>query len=134
MLEEISLLRSLVFDIVFAGIEYRYINRREEEWTKSVEGFAEKPAFWLISPYQAYLLMPLFIVAGSALPLTAWAANVFLIALVEDIAYFVWRGRGVVKGEWTTQLFGSFNLARVEVPIWWPLALALAAVLSAIPV
>jgi hypothetical protein len=129
----VSFARSLAFAIVFAGIEYRYINRAEAEWTKGIEGFFEKPAFWVISPYQAYLLLPLFIIAGFSFSVTAWAANTFLIAVVEDMAYFGWRKKMVMTGEWTTTLFGSFRLGRYVIPTWWPLDLLIAAGLYLLP-
>jgi hypothetical protein len=128
-----SFLRVLAFAIVFAGIEYRYVNRYEREWTKTAEGFTEKPVFWVISPYHAYLLLPLFIVASYTLPITAWAGNTFLLAVAEDIAYFGWRGKAVVEGEWTTTLFGSFRVGGFVVPTWWPLDLLIAAGLYLVP-
>ncbi len=133
MFDPASFIRAAVFAIIFAGIEYRYINRREADWTKKVEGFFEKPAFWVISPYQAYLLLPLFITAAFTLPVTAWAANTFLVAVLEDIAYFGWRGKAVMPGEWTTTLFGSFRLGRFVIPTWWPLDLLIAAGLYLLP-
>ncbi len=134
MFEIESFLRCLIFAGLYAGIEYRYVNRREEEWTKGVEGFYEKPGFWVISPYHAFLLLPLFIAVAFTFPITAWAANTFLIAVVEDIAYFVWRGKSVMSGEWTTTLFGSFKLGRLVIPIWWPLDLLIAMALFLVPV
>jgi nitrate reductase gamma subunit len=128
-----SFLRVVAFAIVFAGIEYRYVNRYEKEWTKTAEGFVEKPVFWVISPYHAFLLLPLFIVASFTLPITAWAGNTFLLAVAEDIAYFVWRGKAVVDGDWTTTLFGSFKLGGFVIPTWWPLDLLIAAALYWVP-
>jgi hypothetical protein len=133
LFEPASFVRAVVFGIIYAGIEYRYVNRSEADWTKKTEGFFEKPVFWVIPPYQLYLLLPLFITAAFALPLTAWAANTFLIAVVEDIAYFAWRGKSVMSGEWTTTLFGSFRLGRFVIPVWWPLDLIVAAALYLIP-
>ena len=133
MFEPASFVRVVVFGIVFAGIEYRYVNRREADWTTKTEGFIERPAFWVISPYQAYLLLPLFITAAFALPLSAWAANTFLLAVLEDVAYFVWRGKSVMAGEWTTTLFGSFRLGRFVIPAWWPVDLLVAAALYLVP-
>jgi len=133
LLELLSLARSALFAILFAGVEHRYINRREAPWTKEVPGFFEKPAFWLISPYQAYLLFPIFVLVGIASSLTAWAANTFLIAFLEDMAYFVWRGEWVRSGEWTTQLLGSFTVAGKAVPVWWPLALVIAVAFYLMP-
>jgi len=104
---------------VYAGIEYRYVNRSEAAWTKEVQGFVEKPVFWVISPYQFFLLLPLFVIAGFTTSVGAWAGNTFVIAIVEDIAYFGWAKRRVVKGEWTTQLFGSLRVAGFVVPVWW---------------
>ncbi|MDV3244683.1 MAG: hypothetical protein LYZ66_05865 [Nitrososphaerales archaeon] len=114
-------------------MEYRYVNRREASWTYQSEGFYEKPAFWLISPYQAYLLFPVFIVVALAPSVSAWAGNMFLIATVEDIAYFLFRGAWVRSGEWTTRLFGSFSVGGKVVPVWWPLALAITAALYLMP-
>jgi len=128
-----SFARAVAFGVVYAGIEYRYVNRRESDWTHRIEGFYEKPAFWVISPYQAYLLLPLFVIASFTVPLTAWAANTFVVAVVEDAAYFVWRGKGVMKGEWTTTLFGSFRLGRFVVPAWWPMGVLVAAALYLAP-
>ncbi len=121
MFEFASFIRSLAFAVVYAGIEYRYVNRAEAEWTRKTEGFYEKPVFWRFSPYQAFLLFPLMVVSGYALPVTAWAGNVFLIAGVEDVAYFFWRGKPVMTEDWTTTLLGSFRVGRYVVPVWWPL-------------
>ena len=50
------------------------------------------------------------------------------IVVLEDITYFVWRGRWVQPGEWTTTLFGSFRVGGRVVPTWWvPLTLAVLA-------
>ena len=133
MFDVVSFVRILVFGVIFAGIEYRYINRREADWTKMIEGFYEKPVFWAFTPYHAFLLLPLFVAASFTLPITAWAGNAFLLAVVEDIAYFAWRGKGAAKGEWTTTLFGSFGIGGMVVPVWWPLALLIAAFLYWFP-
>lgn len=133
MFDLVSFIRVLAFGIIFAGIEYRYVNRREAEWTKKTESFYEKPVFWVISPYHFFLLLPLFIAASFTLSITAWAGNTFLLAVGEDMVYFVWKGKGVVKGEWTTTLFGSFSIGGFVVPVWWPLDLALAAFLYWVP-
>jgi len=133
LFDPVSLVRVVAIGIIFAGIEYRYVNRREAGWTKETEGFQEKPVFWVISPYHLYLLLPLFIAASFTLPITAWAWNAFTLAVVEDIAYFAWRGKGVAKGEWTTTLFGSFSVGGVEIPVWWPLDLLIAAFLFWLP-
>ncbi|MBI3840984.1 MAG: hypothetical protein HY297_03390 [Thaumarchaeota archaeon] len=121
MFDSWSFARIAAFAVVYAGIEFRYVNRSEAEWTKKMDGFLEKAAFWVVAPYHAYLLLPLFIIVAFTLPVTAWAGNTFLLAVLEDVAYFVWRGKAVVKGEWTTTFFGSFNLGRLVVPVWWPL-------------
>ena len=133
MFDAASFVRVLAFGIIFAGIEYRYVNRREAEWTKKTEDFYEKPAFWVIAPYHVFLLLPLFIVASFTFPISAWAGNTFFLAVAEDIAYFAWRGKGVAKGEWTTTLFGSFSIGDLVVPLWWPLDLLIAAFLYWIP-
>ncbi len=133
MIELLSLVRSLAFAILLGGMEYRYVNRREASWTYQTEGFYEKPAFWLISPYQAYLLFPVFIVVALAPSVSAWAGNTFLIATVEDISYFLFRGAWVRRGEWTTRLFGSFSVGGKVVPVWWPLALAVTAAFYLMP-
>lgn len=133
MFDSASFVRATAFAIIYAAIEYKYVNRSEADWTKQVEGFQEKPAFWVIWPYHAYLLLPLFIVAAFTFPVTAWAANTFLVAVLEDIAYFAWRGKAVVAGEWTTTLFGSFKLGRFVIPVWWPLDLLIALVLYLVP-
>ncbi|MDV3293008.1 MAG: hypothetical protein LYZ70_01925 [Nitrososphaerales archaeon] len=125
MIEFLSFLRTFVFAVIFGGMEYRYVNRREGKWTYEVDGFYEKPAFWLISPYQAYFLLPAFVVVAFAPSVSAWAANTFLVATLEDVAYFLWRGEWVKSGEWTTLLFGSVTVADRVVPLWWPLAIAL---------
>ena len=133
MFEPASFIRTVAFAVVYAGIEYRYVNRREAAWTNEAPGFYEKPVFWVISPYQFYLLLPLFIVAGLALPITAWAANTFLLAVLEDMVYFVWRGKAVVAGEWTTTLFGSIKVGRLVIPVWWPVDLVVALALYFAP-
>ena len=133
MFDLASFARIVAFAIIFAGIEYRYVNRSEAEWTGKVEGFHEKPLFWVITPYHAYLLLPLFIAVSYTLPITAWAGNTFVLAVFEDVAYFWWRGRAVAKGEWTTTLFGSFRVGKLVIPVWWPLDLMVAAGLYLFP-
>ena len=128
-----SFVRVVVFAIVFAGIEYRYVNRREVDLEGPFGVFGEKPVFWKITPYHLAFLLPLFIVAAFALPITSWAGNTFSLAVLEDVAYFVWRGRWVAKGEWTTRLMGSIGSERVAVPLWWPLDSILAGALFLLP-
>ena len=125
MLELLPLARSVLFAVLFAGIEYRYINRKEVGWKDGLDQEGERPAFWVISPYQLYLLFPIFIVVGFSASVSAWVANTFAIALLEDVAYFVWRRAWVKRGEWTTLMFGSFEVAGKAVPAWWPLALTI---------
>lgn len=132
MLETQSLIRVIVFSFIYAGIEYRYINRREEEWTGKIEGFYEKSIIWKFSPYHIFLLFPLFITVSFAQPISAWAGNVFLVALVEDLSYFIWRGRFVKRGEWTTQILGSIDFGKYALPLWWPLALIICLLLFSI--
>lgn len=134
MLDPVSFVRVVIFGVVYAGIEYRYVNRYERPWTKSQEEFAEKPVFWVITPYHFYLLFPLFLIASFSWSISAWAGDVFFLAVLEDIVYFIWRGKAVGKGDWTTTLFGSFRVGGMEVPVWWPLDLAVAAFLFWLPV
>ena len=129
-----SFVRVVVFGIIYAGIEYLYVNRREADWTKNAEGFNEKPVFWAITPYHFYLMLPLFVVASYAPSLSAWAGNTFFLAVIEDAVYFIWRRKPVAKRDWTTTLMGSFRLGRMEVPVWWPLDTMIAAVLFWLPV
>jgi len=133
LFESVSFVRVVLAAIVYGGIEYRYVNRREAEWTKKIEGFHEKAIFEKYSPYQLYFLLPLFVVVSYTPSVTAWGANVFLLALLEDVAYFVWRRKGVTKGEWTTLLFGSFQVGSLVIPVWWLLDSIIAIVLYAIP-
>jgi hypothetical protein len=133
LLDPASFVRVIAFGIVYAGIEYRYVNRYEREWTRTAEGFVEKPVFWVIMPYHLYLLLPLFMIASFALPLTAWFGNAVFLAVFEDMAYFVWRGKMVVKGDWTTTIAGSVRAGGYEIPIWWPVDILVAAVLFAVP-
>ncbi len=133
MFEPVSFIRVFLAAILYGGIEYRYINRREAEWTKKVEGFDEEPVFEKYSAYQLFFLLPLFVVVSYTASITAWAGNVFLFALLEDILYFAWRGKMVMKGEWTTQLFGSFQVGSFVIPVWWPLDMIIAIFLYAVP-
>jgi hypothetical protein len=128
-----SFIRIVAFAVVYAGIEYRYVNRYEREWTKTADGFVEKYVFWVISPYHLLFLLPLFIIVAFAIPVTTWAGNTFLLAVLEDVAYFGWRGKRVARGEWTTKLFGSLGVGRYVIPVWWPLDLAVAAALYLAP-
>lgn len=123
MFDLASCLRTLVSAIVFAGIEYRYVNRREAQWTKEKEGFYESSLLSKYTPYHVFFLLPLFLAISYTGSITAWAGNVFLAALVEDLAYFAWRKKMVVPGEWTTQLFGSVRVGNTAIPVWWPLDL-----------
>ena len=133
MFDTASFLRILVFAIIYAGIEYRYVNRREKDWTQPAEGFAEKPVFWVITPYHLFFLLPLFIASSFTLPISAWAGNTFVLAVMEDIVYFAWKGKLVTKGEWTTTLFGSFSIGRLVVPVWWPIDTVVAVALYLVP-
>jgi hypothetical protein len=133
LIEAESFFRALAFAVIFAGIEYRYVNRREAKWTREMEGFYEKPAFWVVSPYHVYLLLPLFIAVSFSTVVTAWAGNVFMVALAEDVGYFVWRGRGVDSADWTTTLAGSFRVGGAVIPVWWPAAAALVLLLYLAP-
>lgn len=128
-----SFIRVVIFSVIYGGIEFRYVNRREAEWTRGTPGFYEKALLGTYSPYHIYFLLPVFIVVGFTQDIPAWAANVFLAALVEDVFYFVWRKKWVAKGEWTTMLFGSFRLGGHEVPIWWVLVGMLVAALYYVP-
>jgi len=129
-----SLVRVVAFGIIYAGIEYRYVNRYEKEWTTTAGGLPEKPVFWVITPYHLYLLLPLFIVVSYSPSITAWAGNTFVLAVLEDIVYFVWRRKWVSKMDWTTTLFGSFTVGRLVTPVWWPLDVFVAGVLFLAPV
>ncbi|HKT22277.1 MAG TPA: hypothetical protein VJR06_06710 [Nitrososphaerales archaeon] len=129
MFDPASFVRVIIFGIIYAGIEYRYVNRSEADWTKTAEGFSERPLFWAITPYHFFLLLPLFVVASYAPSITAWAGNVFFLAVIEDAVYFIWRRRPVAKADWTTTLMGSIRFGPMEVPVWWPLDTLIAAVL-----
>lgn len=133
MFDLLSFVRVVAFATIFGGIEYRYVYRREAPWTKQVADFGEEPAFWIIAPYNAYFLFPAFIVVALSPSITAWAGNAFLLAVLEDLAYFAWRGSRVRNGEWTTCLFGSFSTGGRVVPFWWPLALAIAVAFYLMP-
>ena len=133
MFDPAAFIRVVAFGIVYAGIEYRYVNRYERDWTKTAEGFVEKPVFWEISPYHLYLLLPLFVIVSYSTSLTAWAGNTFFLAVIEDIVYFIWRWSPVSKKDWTSTLMGSFRLGKMEIPAWWPIDLAAAAALFLLP-
>ena len=131
MFDLASFVRVVAFSIIYAGIEFRYVNRREEGWTAG--GLPEKPVFWAITPYHLYLLLPLFVIASFDWSITAWAGNAFLLAVLEDMVYFAWRGRAVTKQDWTTTLMGSFRVGGAVIPVWWPLDIAVAGALYLIP-
>ncbi len=133
MFDAASFLRVVVFAAIYGGIEYRYVNRYERDYTKTAEGFVEKPAFFVFAPYHVYFLVPLFALVSFAWPFTNWVANGLILAVLEDAAYFIWRGRRVVKGEWTTTIMGSFGVGGFEVPIWWPVDILVAVGLYALP-
>jgi hypothetical protein len=126
-------MRSAAFAVIYGGIEYRYINNREEGWTTDGWNFKEKPVFRQFTPYHVFLLLPLFIAVGFSMPLTAWIGDALLIALVEDFSYFAWRGRWVEKGEWTTMLYGSVSIGRKAIPLWWPAFLVVVSLLYLVP-
>jgi hypothetical protein len=127
-----SFLRVAIFGVIYAGIEYRYVNGYEREWA-ATGGFPERPVFWVITPYHLFLLLPLFVTVSFTLSITAWAGNTFFLAVLEDVVYFVWRGKSVTAGDWTTTLLGSLRVGRLVVPLWWPLDILLAAVLFWVP-
>ncbi len=128
-----SFIRVFVFAIIYAGIEYRYVNNYEKEGGIGAQGFTGKPVFWVITPYHLYLLLPLFIVVSFAPTLAAWAGNTFFLAVFEDIVYFVWRGKAVTKADWTTTLFGSVRISGFVIPVWWPLDGLVALALFVLP-
>jgi hypothetical protein len=109
----------LLFSIIYGGIEYKYVNREEAAWTKTIPGFNEKPLWKEYTPYHILLLLPLFAVVSFTFSISAWTANVFLAALSEDIFYFVWRRKWVRKGEWTTRHYGAFTIGDYAFPFWW---------------
>jgi hypothetical protein len=129
----VSFLRILVFSVIYGGIEYKYVNREEAEWTKKIPGFYEKPLWQKYTPYHVLFLLPLFVVVSFTFSLSAWFANVVFAALAEDIFYFVWRKRWVRKGEWTAKLFGSFTLGKYAFPLWWFLAAVIITALYLLP-
>lgn len=133
MFDTASFLRIIVFAAFYAGIEYRYINRSESEWVNGKEVYREKFLFWVVRPYHLYFLLPMFIAVSFALPLTAWAGNTFFLAVAEDIGYFLWRGKGVRKGEWTTRWFGSVKVGGLVVPLWWPVDILVAVAFFVVP-
>jgi hypothetical protein len=133
LLEPYSFVRVIAVAAIFAGLEYRYVNNREKGSSGAVADFKERPVFSTIYPYHLYFVLPLFVLASFALPLTAWAANVFLLATLEDALYFVWRRKWIQPGDWTTKMFGSFRVGGATIPTWYPLALAAAAALYAAP-
>lgn len=133
MFDLLSFFKVIVVAVIYAGIEYRYINRKEAPWTQQIDGFYEKPIFGKYTPYHVFFVLPLFIAISYTGSITAWTGNVFLVAFVEDVAYFAWRGKMVLEGEWTAQLFGSFKLGGVVVPVWWLLDLVIVLFFYAIP-
>ena len=78
MLDILSFVRSLAFAVIYGGIEYRYVNRREAGSSPGSYEFFEKPILGAFAPYHVFLLFPLFITSAFATPLTAWADNFFL--------------------------------------------------------
>ncbi len=129
MFEAASFVRVAAFGVVYAGIEYRYVNRYERELVAAAGGEVEKPVFWVMLPYHLYLLLPLFVIVSYSPSLTAWAGNLFFLAALEDMAYFAWRRTPVSKRDWTTRLMGSFRVGPMEIPFWWPLVAVVAAAL-----
>lgn len=134
MFDPASFVRVVAFAAVFSAIEYRYINKKEAGFDRAAGVHDEKPIFWVISPYHLFFLLPLFIIASFSFSVTAWAGDTFVLAVLEDMAYFAWRGSGVAKGEWTTRLFGSIGVGKAVVPVWWPLDLLVALALFVLPV
>ncbi len=120
MLDTAALARILAFAVIYAGVEFRYINRSEADWADGKEVYREKFIFWVVRPYHLYLLLPMFIAVSYSPSLTAWAGNTFLMAVAEDMAYFAWRGKGVRSGEWTTRWFGEVKVRGLVLPLWWP--------------
>jgi hypothetical protein len=133
LFELVSFFRVIAAAVVYGGIELRYVNRNEADWTRKIDGFYEKPVLWKYTRYHVLFVLPLFIVISYTGQISAWAANVFLVAFVEDVAYFAWRKKMVLQDDWTAQLFGSFKLGGVVVPIWWPLDLLIALLFYSIP-
>lgn len=121
MFDPASFARVAAFAVVYAGIEYRYLNRYEREFPQ------EKPVLGTILPYHAYFLLPVFVIVSYTLPITEWVGNVSFLAVAEDAIYFAWRGRPVTREDWTANILGSFKIGRAVIPIWWiPCVLAAA--------
>ncbi len=113
MFDLASFARVLAFAVVYAGIEYRYLNRYEKAFP------SERPVFGLIMPYHLFFLLPLFIITSYTPAVTAWAGNVLSLAVAEDVVYFAWRGKAVTRQDWTANLVGSFDAGGTAVPFWW---------------
>jgi hypothetical protein len=128
-----SFFRVVVFAVIFAGIEYRYVNRRERDLDGPGSVFSEKPVFSVVTPYHLFLLLPLFVIVSYSPSVSAWAGNTFLLAVAEDMSYFVWRKKGVSKADWTTKLLGSVGTGPVTIPAWWPVDLLLAVLFFWVP-
>ncbi len=113
MFGPVSFARVLAFAVVYAGIEYRYLNRYEKEFPQ------EKPVLGTILPYHTYFLLPVFVIVSYSASITAWAGNVFFLTVAEDAIYFAWRGRPVTQADWTSNILGNFKVGRAVIPVWW---------------
>ncbi|HXW37249.1 MAG TPA: hypothetical protein VEJ36_05040 [Nitrososphaerales archaeon] len=133
MFDFYSALRIGGFAVLFSGFEYFVVNRREANGSSAPSVLGAKPIFMEFYPYHLLFVLPVFIVVSYSASISAWAANVFLLALVEDALYFAWRGRWIVRGDWTAQTFGSFSVGGRVIPNWYPFALLAAAGLYAAP-
>ena len=134
MIYGISILSSLVFAVIYAVFEHWFEYSKTTEWFS----FLQMPViFNIFRPYHYIWMLSIFLFVGS-LPLLSLIlfdagyrlnalmmvlGNLWLIILIEDIAFFLFLGRWIVEGDWNTRLFGYFTYNGVVIPRWYPILL-----------
>ncbi len=118
------ILVSLLFSVVYARIEFG-LDKWWTELGKDPSGFW-KNKWGKYTPYHLWMLgldaivnLPALYVAHS-IPL--FLACMLLFPLMEDIFYFLWRGKWIEGDAWTSKDLGAWKVRGIIIPKWYVIA------------
>jgi len=107
---------SVIVAVFYGFLEWRYINN-EEKNPAETNALNERSVINYLRPYHFFMAL-LFALISYSPDWFEWVVGFLLMILVEDIAYFLMRGRWIREGEWTTKLMGSLKLG-IVIPNWY---------------
>lgn len=120
LLNDAKLIRvaiSALSAVLYGFLEWRYINN-EEKNPAETNALNERSVLSNIRPYHFFMAM-LFTAISYSPDWFEWVFGFLLMILIEDISYFVMRGRWIREGEWTTNLMGSVKIGGAVIPNWY---------------